>query len=151
MQIVDAGYGHAGQALLLEILERPLFAHFATACPDGPRVSPVWFLYERGAVWIVANEKDSFWKRVRADPRCALEIVDFDVSSGRVHHAGMRGRAEVLPWEPERARRLLQRYLGPEQARWDARFRSAAGDYTNRWIRFDPQSAVIRDQSYLPG
>jgi|SRR5579883_2674027 len=151
MQIVNAGYGHAGEDLLREILERPLFAHFATACENGPRVSPVWFLYEDEALWIIANEKDSFWKRVRDDPRCALEIIDFDVSSGRVHHLGMRGYASVLPWEPGRARRLLQRYLGPEQTRWDARFFSTAGDYSNCWIRFQPQSVVIRDQSYVPG
>ena len=84
MRIVDAGYGHASERLLHEMLERPLFAHFATSGDDGPRVSPVWFLHEEDALWIVAQERDAFWKRVQGDSRCALEIVDFDLASGLV-------------------------------------------------------------------
>ncbi len=47
-------------------LLRPLFAHLATALEDGPRDSPVWFLWEDGALWIIGNKKtDTFPKRIQ--------------------------------------------------------------------------------------
>ncbi|HEY9179494.1 MAG TPA: pyridoxamine 5'-phosphate oxidase family protein [Candidatus Baltobacteraceae bacterium] len=129
-------------------LSRPLFAHLATASPDGPRESPVWFLWEHGAVWIIANAYDSFPKRIGVEPRCALGIVDFDMRTGRVEHVGMRGKAGVEAWESPRARRLLARYLGENQDAWDTRFLQTVENYSNRWVRFVPETAVVRNQSY---
>jgi hypothetical protein len=45
------------QELIEKILSRPLFAHLATASERGPRESPVWFLWEGGALWIIGNYK----------------------------------------------------------------------------------------------
>lgn len=45
-----------------EFLARPLVAHLATASPDGPRESPVWFLWEQGSIWLVGTTRDSFPK-----------------------------------------------------------------------------------------
>ncbi len=100
--------------------------------------------------WIIANDHDTFPLRIAAEPRCAIGIVDFDASIGRVHHAGFRGNATVESWEPERARRLLRRYLGDDEAHWDSRFRATVNNASNRWIRFVPETAVIRDQTYAP-
>ena len=73
----------AAARLLNEILARPLFAHLATASEHGPRESPVWFLWEEGALWIIGNYKtDSFPKRIEQEPRCAIGVVDFDVATG---------------------------------------------------------------------
>ena len=36
-------------------LARPLFCHLGTASEEGPRVSPLWFLWEEGAIWIIAT------------------------------------------------------------------------------------------------
>ena len=133
---------------LEDFLSRPLFAHLATASEDGPRESPVWFLWEDGAVWMIAGEKDTFWRRIAADERCAIGIVDFDVRTGLVQHVGMRGKATIQPWEPDRMRRLLARYLGEDADGWPHRFRAAVDDHTNRWVRFVSDSTVVRDQSY---
>jgi len=50
-----------------DFLQRPLFAHLATASEDGPRESPVWFLWEDGAIWLIGNSRDSFQKRIQKD------------------------------------------------------------------------------------
>jgi nitroimidazol reductase NimA-like FMN-containing flavoprotein (pyridoxamine 5'-phosphate oxidase superfamily) len=98
---------------LVEFLSRPLFGYLATASDAGPRVSPVWFLWEEDAVWIIGNRKtDTFPTRIEQDPRSAFTVVDFDREDGRVHHVGMRGRAHLLIFDKERAKRLLHRYLG---------------------------------------
>src|SRR5688572_23280012 len=95
-----------------EILAKPLMAHLATASPDGPRDSPVWFLWEEGAIWLIANNEDSFPVRLRAEPRCAIGIVDFDAARGILRHVGIRGRADILPMDKARLHRLLVHYLG---------------------------------------
>jgi Pyridoxamine 5'-phosphate oxidase len=132
-----------------ELLARPLFAHLATTSDEGPRESPVWFLWEDEAIWIIGSrQRNTFLTRVAHEPRCALSIVDFDPERGVVHHVGMRGHATVEPFERERARRLLTRYLGRNTDAWDARFRDTLDDPDNAFIRFVPDTVVARDQSY---
>jgi hypothetical protein len=132
-----------------ELLARPLFACLATASEAGPRASPVWFLWEREAVWMIANGRtDSFPGRIERDARCALAIVDFNVETGLVHHVGLRGRASVERFDSEVAQRLLARYLGPDADAWDTRFRQTLQDPDNVLVRFEPDTVVARDQSY---
>jgi hypothetical protein len=133
-----------------EFLSRPLFGFFATASESGPRVSPVWFLWEDDAIWIIGNRKtDTFPGRVESDARCAITFVDFDASVGLVHHVGMRGSATVEAWDKDRAKRILRRYLGPNEEDWDQeRFVRSLDDPANLLVRFAPESAVTRDQSY---
>ncbi len=141
-------YDEAAHRLMEEILERPLFAHLATASEHGPRESPVWFLWEDGALWIIGNYKtDSFPKRIERDPRCAIGAVDFDVSTGLVQHIGFRGKARLEPQDDARVKRLLSRYMG-EQEQWDPRFAAVLGDMDWLFVRFEPETAVVRDQSY---
>lgn len=137
--------------LLEEVLSRPLFAHLATASEDGPRESPVWFLWEGGALWVIGNRAtDSFPSRVAREPRCAFGVVDFDAATGRVLHVGFRGRARLEAHDPERMRRLLGRYMG-EEAGWDPRFFPILDDEDYVFLRFEPETAVVRDQSYKTG
>lgn len=141
----------AARRFIAEILSRPLFAHLATLSEQGPRESPVWFLWEDDLLWIIGNYKtDTFPKRIELDPRCAIGIVDFDVSTGLVQHVGFRGRARLEPHDENRLKRLLGRYMG-ELENWDERFVTILGDTEYVFIRFEPETAVVRDQSYKLG
>jgi predicted pyridoxine 5'-phosphate oxidase superfamily flavin-nucleotide-binding protein len=133
-----------------EFLARPLFAHLATASDHGPRESPVWFLWEDAAMWIICSPRaDSFPTRIERDPRCAIGVVDFDRSTGLVQHVGLRGHASVEPFDVARAARLLARYLGRGESTWDARFRATLRKTDDQaLIRFLPETVVARDQSY---
>lgn len=140
--------GHEALRLMHEILSRPLFAHLATHSAEGPRESPVWFLWEDGALWVIGNyETDSFPKRIERAPRCAVGIVDYNVATGLVQHVGFRGRAHLEPHDANRMTRLLTRYMG-RMEEWDSRFVEILDDTNYIFIRFDPDTAVIRDQSY---
>ena len=132
-----------------EFLARPLFAHLATASAEGPRESPVWFLWEDDRLWIIGSRStDSFPARLVRDPRCAVGIVDFDRSTGRVQHVGFRGRATVEPFDRARAKRLLRRYVGEDETTWDERFRETLEDPDNVFVEVEPETAVARDVSY---
>ncbi len=129
------------------VLERPLFCYLATADRGLPRVSPLWYLWDDGAIWIIADDEKTYPDRVRGTPAAALAIVDYLPGSGMVRHLGFRGTATVKPFDEARANRLLQRYLGPDPSTWDDRFR---GPWSDRWkfIRFEPETVVARDHSY---
>ena len=138
------------RSLIDEILARPLFAHLATASESGVRESPVWFLWESEALWIIGNCKtDTFPSRIERESRCAVGIVDFNLSIGLVQHVGFRGEAAVQPHDAVKEKRLLSRYLGNEQEQWDTRFVQVLGDTDFVLIRFVPETAVVRDQSYV--
>lgn len=135
-----------------EFLGRPLFAHLATLAVQGPRDSPVWFLWEDGCLWIIGSDRDdSFPGRIRNDGRCAVSVVDFDANRGLVQHVGIRGRAAIEPFDAARARRLLERYLGADPHRWDRRFTATLGDPDNVFLRVVPDTVVARDVSYSTG
>ena len=132
-------------------LQRPLVAHLATVSERGACESPVWFLWEDGTMWLVGNDRDSFPKRLRADGRCAIGVVDFDLDRGVLEHVGIRAVATVLPIDRARLRRLLERYLGDNEAMWNAGFRERVVDHLTLMVRIDPVSIVARDQSYFAG
>jgi hypothetical protein len=133
---------------LEEFLARPLFSFFAQRSGEGPRLSPLWYLWEDESLWHVARlDGRSYPDRVREYPETAVAVVDFDPVTGRVEHVGMRGRAALEPYDEARADRLFQRYLGADPADWPEMFVSFdTRDY--RLIRVAPETVVARDQSY---
>ncbi|KHF39253.1 pyridoxamine 5'-phosphate oxidase family protein [Halalkalibacter okhensis] len=128
-------------------LKKPLFAHLSTAVSDSPRDSPVWFQWENNEIWIIGTSSDTFPDRIKRNPKCAIGIIDFDYRKGLVLHAGFRGRGTVEPFNKAIANRLLSKYLGEDELKWDPRFRDL--DDRNVLIRFVPETVVVRDQSYL--
>lgn len=152
MRIVDAHVTNGERQIfaLEEFLARPLFAHLATMSEQGPRDSPVWFHWDGGVIWIIGGE--SFPENIRRDPRCALGIVDFDRHTGLVEHVGLRGSAAVVPFETEIAESIFGKYMGADQSGWDRRFESVwNGRSKYPLVRFTPETAVVRDQSYHVG
>ena len=132
---------------LAEFLARPLFAHLAHGSEHGPRESPVWFLWDGSAVWVIGGESSP--ANLRRDPRCAIGFIDFDLPTGRCHHVGMRGTAEILPFDVAVARAIFRRYMGPEEADWDRRLDDVFdGSAKLELVRFTPETVVVRDQSY---
>lgn len=130
-----------------ELLAKPLMAYLATGSPEGPRCSPVWYLWEDSAIWLIGSEEDSFPKRLRTEPRCAVSIVDFDVTSGILRHIGIRGHADVCSIDPDRLRRLLARYLGHDD--WNNWFKANVVDPLDLMIKITPASIIARDMSYF--
>jgi hypothetical protein len=132
-----------------EFLSRPLYAHLAHASEHGPRESPVWFHWDGQAVWVIGGT--SFPENLRRDPRCALGVVDWDPATGRSQHVGLRGTAEVLPFDAAMVRTIFRRYFGPDESDWDPRFNDASTEGTGpSMVRITPETVVVRDQSYRP-
>ena len=151
MRIVEKEVSAGDRELfeLDEFLSRPLYAHLATNSEHGPRESPVWFHWDGTYLWIIGGT--TFPQNLKRDPRCAIGIVDWDPASGRSHHVGFRGRADVLPYDVAMARTIFRRYFGPHEDQWDRRFDDLfTGEPGLEMVRFTPDTVVMRDQSYRP-
>jgi hypothetical protein len=63
-----------------------------------------------------------------------------------------RGEAELLPFDVLRGRRMLSRYLGAAEERWDSRFRQylhgRSGGKQTIWLRLEPRRLRATDLSY---
>ena len=140
-------------------LARPLVARLATATDTGPRVRPLWYVWEDGAFWWLTGP----WSRLRdhlaKDPRVALVVDHTDVATGEVKIVTVLGDAEIVPWEAGRAKRKFSRYLGPDTSRWDPRFlsswnaefRTGSDDDPDGFGRLVPRTLVASDRSYKVG
>jgi PPOX class probable F420-dependent enzyme len=63
---------------VMQLIDRPNFAHLATLMFDGsPQSVPVWIGREGEHVIICTGEASLKAKNTRRDPRVALSIVDF--------------------------------------------------------------------------
>jgi hypothetical protein len=132
-----------------EFLSRPLYAHVAHNSLQGPRESPIWFHWDGEFLWIVGGT--SFPENLKRDPRCAIGIVDWDLATGVSQHVGLRGKAEILPFDGEKAKTIFRRYFGPNEHEWDVRFADVfTGENGLELVRFIPETVVMRDQSYTP-
>ncbi|MFI5608815.1 pyridoxamine 5'-phosphate oxidase family protein [Amycolatopsis sp. NPDC051903] len=130
-----------------EFLAQPLTARVATS---GPTVRPTWYLWEERAFWILSGPWSRLPDHVRSSPGLALTVDVCDVATGLVRAVTATGRGDVLPFDVPRGRRKLTRYLGPDEERWDPRFRAYLHDPVRGtvWIRLKPGKLRTQDLSY---
>lgn len=153
MDIVEHNLDGEPDDLAESLLARPLFCFVGMLSTSGtaPRISPLWFLWEDEALWILGDTEESHTTRLEHDSRVAVAIVDFDASSGQLQHLGLRGTVSFEPYDEQLAFRLLSRYLGDDPSHWDPNmFTDPRKADNDRWtlLRIEPETAVVRDFSY---
>jgi len=98
----------------LDLLERPLFAHFATVRPDcSPLVNPMWFLWDGDAsvIKLTHTKRRHNYRYLQQHPRVALSIADPD---DQYRYLQVQGVVEKIDDDPEGSfyQVLQQRYRG---------------------------------------
>lgn len=129
-------------------LAQPLLARVAAA---GPSVRPVWYLWEEGAFWWITGAYARLPEILARDPRLALVVDSCDLDSGEVRQVSARGDGVVVPFDPDRARRKLARYLGPDETAWEPRFATRylrEPEQETRLVRLEPARLTARDLSF---
>jgi len=134
------------------LLAHPFMATLGTVATDGsPRTAPVWYLWEGGILYMLGAMGGASTQRIAADPRVSVEITDYDNTSGRLLHLGLRGRARIAPMDPHLFERLLLRYLGP-RADWNSWFIehiARIDDPDGRLICLTPESIFTNNVSFF--
>ena len=98
----------------LDLLDRPLFAHFATVASDGsPRVNPMWFLWDNdaGVLRLTHTNQRHNFRYLQKNPKVALSITDPD---NQYRYLQLRGEIVHVEDDPTGAfyNTLQQRYRG---------------------------------------
>jgi PPOX class probable F420-dependent enzyme len=98
----------------LDLLERPLFAHFATVTSDGaPLVNPMWFLWdgEQGVIKLTHTNNRHNYRYLQREPRVAFSIADPDDG---YRYLQIRGVVDRIDPDPTGGffQTLHQRYRG---------------------------------------
>ena len=117
-------------------LGEPITAQLAT---NGPTIRPIWYQWEEGAFWIISGPWAKLFTRVQKDPEVAVCVDVGDFTNGRVMQVCAYGAAELTPYDVERARRMLHRYLGPDEESWS----DAPDDYRAYLRDGGPPGAVL--------
>jgi nitroimidazol reductase NimA-like FMN-containing flavoprotein (pyridoxamine 5'-phosphate oxidase superfamily) len=126
----------------------------ARVATNGPTVRPTWYLWEDQAFWILSGPWAKLLARVRTDPALAVVIDVCDTATGLMRQVIAHGDARILPFDGPRGYRKLSRYLGPDEERWNPRFRSYLHDAPDQrgtvWIHLQPTRLTTTDLSYAP-
>lgn len=119
-----------------EFLSGPLTGQLAT---NGPTIRPLWYQWEDNAFWIISGPWAKLYQRVQTDPKVAfcVDVGDFD--NGIVKQVIAHGQVHIQDYDVERARRLLYRYLGPDEDSWS----DSPDDYRSYLRDGGPDGAVF--------
>lgn len=106
----------------------------ATAGPDGPHVTPLWFAWHAGALWLTSVVRSRRWADLRRDPRIAV-VVDAGDAYGELRGVELRGRVEVVGEVPR---------TGEPVPELDAPERLFADRYTGGTVVHDGRHGWLR-------
>ena len=95
-------------------LAQPRIAHLATLRPSGtPHVAPVWFLWDQGRAWVMADAGAVKVKNVRGNPAVTLSIA---TSERPLSYVVLEGRAQINSDDLARVvERMCVLYDGPQR------------------------------------
>ena len=106
------------QAEIDAFLHGDRHAILATNSPSGaPQLTPVWFLYEDGRLYVSAQADTVKVRNLHRDPRASLCV---DGGRGDVRYVVMTGTAALIepgqPFQEEMRRRIIGKYHASEEA-----------------------------------
>src|SRR6202021_4167600 len=67
----------------------------ATASPQGPHLTALWFAWDGTALWIYSIVRSQRWTDLQRDPRVAV-LVDAGEAYGELRGAELRGAGEFV-------------------------------------------------------
>ena len=122
----------------------------ATVGRNGPHATPLWFVWQDGALWLTSLSRSQRWTDLQNDPRVAV-VVDAGEAYGELHGVELRGRVEVVGEVP-RTGEPVPDLDGPEQAFAD-RYTDGAivRDGRHAWLRLVPEKITSWDFRKLDG
>ena len=96
------------------LLARPMIANLVTMRPAGtPHVAPVWFLWDRGRAFVMADANAIKVRNVKRNPVVALAIATADRP---LSYVVLEGKAKITSEDlADVVDRMCKLYDGPER------------------------------------
>lgn len=133
-----------GRRIAMSETERDAFlagqrtCRVATVGPDGPHVTPLWFVWQDGLLWLYSITRSRRWAQLRADRRIGV-VVDAGDDYDRLRGVEITGTAQPVGEVPrtgaedpaltEVEAAFATKYLGSDRMVHDGR---------HAWLRVRP-------------
>jgi hypothetical protein len=114
----------------------------ATASPDGPHVTPLWFVWDGKALWLSSIVGSQRWTDLQRDPRVAV-VVDAGESYAALRGAELRGPVEVVGEVPGSGQPLPE--LTPIERMFADKYSPSEDlvpDGRHAWLRLVPHTIL---------
>lgn len=126
------------------LLEQRMCRLGSVGADGGPHVSPLWFVWDGGALWLHSVVKSQRWTNLLRDPRVSVAV---DAGDGYFELRGVEiiGRVEVVGEVP-RGDSPDPDLAGPER-QWGAKYGGGTfvSDGKHAWLRLVPEKVVSWD------
>ncbi len=112
----------------------------------GPHVTPLWFVWHEGAVWISSLNRSQRWADLMSDPRVAV-VVDDGHDYMELRGVEIRGTVGVVGEVPRTGAEDVPELTAVEAAFGDKYL--GGGDFghdgRHAWLRLEPTKVVSWD------
>lgn len=132
-------------AELDEFLAAERTCRVATAGPDGPHLTALWFLWHDKTLWLTSITRAKRWAQLKRDPKVSV-LVDAGQEYGELQGAELRGEIEFVGEAPragepvpelvEPEKLFARKYFGGDVMHHDGR---------HAWLRLRPHTVVSWD------
>ena len=106
----------------------------ATVGSAGPHVTPLWYAWHGGSLWLTSITRSQRWTDLERDPRVGV-VIDAGEVYGELRGVELRGRVEVVGEVPR---------TGAAHPELDAVEQDFADRYTGGVIERDGRHAWLR-------
>lgn len=123
----------------------------ATAGPNGPHLTPLWYVWDGTALWLTSIVNSQRWTDLQRDPRVAV-LVDAGEEYGELRGAELRGTVKVVGEVPrtgvpdaaleEPERLMARKYYGTDTPN--------KPDGRHAWLRLVPDKITSWDFRKIP-
>lgn len=117
------------------ISDTTLMVHLATSVDDRPHVAPVWYAYDDRMIFVLTGGQKL--ANIERNPRVAVSI-EKNTDRDAEWMVTLLGTATIQT-EPtsinEAARKVIPKYLGPDEESWS--------EYYRRYLTDDPPNTLI--------
>ena len=122
----------------------------ATVSPDGPHVTPLWFVWDGTSLWLYSLSRSQRWTDLERDNRVAV-VIDTGTEYGELRGAELLGRAVTVGEVPRSGRPdetltaveslFSRKYFGADAMYYDGR---------HAWRRLTPDKITSWDFRKIP-
>src|ERR1700761_413100 len=135
------------QAELDQFLAGERTCRVATASPQGPHLTPLWYVWDGTTLWLTSLVRSQRWTDIERAPRVAV-LVDAGEEYGELRGVELRGTLEVVGEVP-RTGEPVEALVEPERL-MAAKYGGGAQDGRHAWLRLVPEKITSWDFRKIP-
>ncbi|HTR75222.1 MAG TPA: pyridoxamine 5'-phosphate oxidase family protein [Solirubrobacterales bacterium] len=119
-------------------------ARLATTGEAGPHITPIWFVWSGGALWMSSLVRSQRWSDLLRDPRAAA-VVDAGEAYGELRGVELQGSVAVVGDVPRADADVPA--LEPVERAYAEKYGGTEGAHDGRhaWLRLQPTKIVSWD------